>query len=137
MNSAGAGRGFWYSVSSQCLTALCTDGAVRTLPWRLANAHHLWLSARSSAVGRDFYGRPTDALWFAIPPRHRGGVVLLLLASTFAQLANQTSRGVYSSFETQDRHPGSLWTTLFFMVSLGCAITGAAYQQMQEGDSIA
>ena len=85
-------RDGWYNVSIQILNILFTYGALMTLPWRLSNVAHLWCSRRSSAPGCDFYGRPTDAIWFHIPTIHRKGIILILLCSAFSQLANQVRR---------------------------------------------
>mmetsp|Transcript_30627 Transcript_30627/g.78137 ORF Transcript_30627/g.78137 Transcript_30627/m.78137 type:complete len:203 (+) Transcript_30627:77-685(+) len=125
-------RNWWYNVSIQVLNVLFTYGVLVTMPWRLANAHHLGCSRHSNAVGCDFYGRPSRAIWFHIPSAHRKRVLLLLLANTFGQFANQVTRIVYSDFHSQDTFPGNLWTNVFFFQNMACALAGAVYQAMQE-----
>jgi len=125
-------RNWWYNLSIQVLNVLFTYGVLVTMPWRLANAHHLCCSPCSSQAGCDFYGRPSHAIWFHIPPAHRKGVLLLLLGNTFGQFINQATRIVYSDFHSQNIYPGNLWTNVFFCQNFLCAFSGAAYQAMQE-----
>lgn len=51
---------FWQNASIQVLTVCMAYAAVVSLPYRAANAVHLWLSHRSSATGLDFYGRSAE-----------------------------------------------------------------------------
>ena len=60
-----------------------------TMPWRFSIAIHHWSGKRSSKPGHDFYGRPTDALWFYCPSRARTTICALLLASLFFHYATQ------------------------------------------------
>ncbi len=46
-------------------------------------------SHRSSADGRDLYGRPTSSIWFHIPRRHRVWIVILFLLNSYCQFINQ------------------------------------------------
>jgi len=122
-----------YNISVQILNGLFTYGVLVTMPWRLANTHHLWCSRRSSQAGCDFYGKPTEAIWFHIPPAHRKGIMaLLLLGNTLGQFANQATRIVYFDFELQATSPGSIWTQVFFFQNFACAFAGAIYQAVQE-----
>ena len=62
-----------------------------SLPWRIANLHHLsCCTAHSCRPGVDYYGRPTTALWFFIPPARRRTIVLLNLLCTVGGLALTT-----------------------------------------------
>ena len=44
------------------------------IPWRLAILHHDTCSPRRTDDGVDFYGRPTEALWFNIPCARLHGI---------------------------------------------------------------
>ena len=119
---------WWLNASIQLLCALFTYSALLTAPWRLANAMHLASSRRSSATGRDFYGRPTEQIWFNLARRDRIKLVALLLANGGFQLCNQASRCVYSSFGLSNSWPGNLWVNVFFVLSFASGGAGAAYQ---------
>ena len=49
-----------------------------TLPWRVANVWHVSCSPRDCSAGLDFYGRPTNAIWFHIPRRPRIAILVLI-----------------------------------------------------------
>jgi len=121
----------WYeNLAIQVLTGLFTYGAIISLPWRFSNAHHLWCSRRSSQPGRDFYGRPTDAIWFHIPTLHRKAITFILLVGPFAQFANQALRCIYYSYEAAEAEPFLM--LFFFLLSFACMFVGGAYQVLQE-----
>merc|ERR1719424_1694872 len=123
-------RNWWYNLSIQVLNVLFTYGVLVTMPWRLANAHHL--CDLTLTAGGDFYGRASEAIWFHISPFHRRVVLGLLLGNTFGQFANQVTRIVYSDFHSQDTYPGNLWTNIFFCQNFLCAFAGAIYQATLE-----
>ena len=79
---------WWANVCVQILTGLFTYFNVLTLPWRLSILNHM-LGSRSDAPGRDFYGRPTEAIWFHIPRKPRAVIISSLIASTLAHTATQ------------------------------------------------
>ena len=64
----------WANLCIQVLTALFSYVHIVAFPWRLSIAWHM-VDRRSSAPGRDFYGRKTEAIWFHIPthPRNHCG----------------------------------------------------------------
>ena len=50
------------------LSGLFTYVATISLPWRLANACHLYSTRDAEpSAGFDFYGRQTDNIWFNVP----------------------------------------------------------------------
>ena len=69
----------------QMLSGLFTYVATISLPWRLANAVHLY-SSRSAepSAGFDFYGRKTDNIWFNVPWGKRAAPKLTTHAHTHA-----------------------------------------------------
>ena len=111
-------------MSIQILVTIMVYAAIISLPWRGANAIHLWCSPRSSAEGRDFYGRPTEQVWFHIPRRPRGVIVVLQLGNCVSQYINRASRFVYPDYESSRVMPGRFWTLAFLLLAF--ALQGAA-----------
>ena len=143
-------RHVFMNVSIQILTGLFTWSALLTMPWRLSNATHLTYNTgrdscntvagrlccaagtpRSCAAGLDFYGKPTESIWFNIPTFHRRAIVTLLLVSTFAQFLAQAARIVFNSFEDSHSHPGEPWCNVPFFSSMFSGLLAAFYQLLQ------
>lgn len=78
---------WWNNAAVKLLSALFTYVCMIALPWRVANAAHLF-SARSERgkPGVDFYGRPTEDIWFHIPRGPRATLVLLLWGNASIQV---------------------------------------------------
>ena len=125
-------RNWWYNFSIQFLNVLFTYLATISLPWRLSNAAHLFNGSgkhnRSSDAGLDLYGRPTEKIWYHISQSRRRLIVFFLILNSLTQYANQASRIIYYSFELQNVFPGTLWTNLFFMLSMMCAAVAGFLQ---------
>jgi len=125
-------RNWWYNFSIQFLTVLFTYLAIITLPWRLSHAAHLYNSSRkynrSSEVGLDLYGQPTEKIWYHIPQSRRENIIFFLILNTLTQYANQASRIIFYNFELQDVYPGKLWTLLFFVLSMVFGAVGGFLQ---------
>ena len=149
-------REVFMNAGMQALTALFTWSALLTMPWRLSNATHLTYNTgrdscntcvgrlccaagkpRSCAPGLDFYGKPTEGIWFHIPTFHRRAIVSLLIVSTFAQVLAQAVRIVYNSYELSSSYPGSAWCNATFFTSMGAALTAAFYQSLQAAAALA
>ena len=85
---------WWSNMSIQVLNWLFTYAAIISLPWRLANAQHLWCrckTGRSNAKGLDFYGRESDGVWFHVSWGRRSVVIALALMNALCQYANQAT----------------------------------------------
>jgi hypothetical protein len=126
-------RNWIYNFSIQLLNVLFTYLATVSLPWRLANAIHLWgWSHRKSDPGLDLYGQPTEEIWFHIPERRRLSMVVLLIGNSLTQYANQTTRIIYHTYELQDAPPGNIWTNVFFVTSMVMAMIAGFWQLYEE-----
>jgi len=125
-------RNWWYNFSIQFLNVLFTYLATVSLPWRLSNTAHLFNGSgkhyRSSDAGLDLYGRPTEKIWYHISQSRRRIIVFFLILNSLTQYANQATRIIYYSFELQNVFPGTLWTNLFFMLSMMCAAVAGVLQ---------
>ena len=149
-------REFFMNVGIQVLNALFTWSALFTMPWRLSNATHLTYNTgkgscntcvgrlccaagkpRSCAAGLDFYGKPTESIWFNIPTFHRRAIAALLLVSTFAQFMSQTARIVFNTYDLSNSYPGSAWCNATFATSMGSSLLAAFYQLLQAAAAIA
>ena len=124
---------FWQNVAIQILTVCMAYAAAVSLPYRAANALHLCCSHRSSTVGLDFYGRPTQDIWFHLPRGHRGAITVLLLGNCGAQFVNRGARCVYPTYESSHRMPGFFWTTGFLLFAFLLQGVAAAYTAVLQG----
>ena len=123
---------FWANICFHWTTGLGTYLNTITLAWRVSIGLHLWAggfcSGRSSEPGEDFYGRPTEAIWFHIPRRPRGQITFCLLASTFFHYMMQVFRLVYYDYEGLTGPAGSVLVNLPFGLSVVLGIVGGAIQ---------
>jgi hypothetical protein len=121
------------NISIQILTALFSYITLFTLPWRIANAAHLWCSRRSCEAGLDFYGRPAKGIWWHIPPQKRKCIVGLLVGNAFMQYATQACRFAWSSYAASQAFPGALFINLTFLSSILCGMGSGIAQGNAEG----
>jgi hypothetical protein len=128
-------RNDWYNFAVQALNILFTYMATVSMPWRCTNAIHIagcGCPYRSNKSGRDLYGIPTKDIWFYIPLRSRGGIIIILLLNCLTQYANQATRIIYYNFDLQNTSPGNIWTNVFFASSMACAALGGAWLIYEE-----
>ena len=77
----------------------------------------------------DFYGRPTEAMFFHIPTKHRAGIIGFLNGAVLLQFFQQIFRGIYTDYETSEGGPpGTPLIMTSFVGSIVCAIIGGIYQ---------
>lgn len=119
---------WWANACVQILTMLFSYFNILTLPWRLSILWHM-CGKRSDAPGRDFYGRPTDAIWFHIPNRPRAVIVICLITSTISHFSTQTSRVVYHSYYLAATMPGATVCNVTF----GCAVLFGIFAGVVQG----
>ncbi|KAL1506946.1 hypothetical protein AB1Y20_007810 [Prymnesium parvum] len=123
----------WFNVCIQILTLLFTYVAFITLPWRLANYVHLRGRHRSCDVGLDFYGRPSDGVWFHTPLPPRRKIVRLLLLNTVFTLLAQLARLIWSDYTSSQSMPGAIFINLTFVSAVVFGIWSGALQGAVEG----
>ncbi len=117
----------------QALTGLFSYLNLITLPWRVSIGVHQWLTKRSCAPGMDFYGRPTEAIWFHIAKPRRAKIVALLLLSTAFHFATQGCRIYYHTHDLANNLPGSVPVNLTFISSVLCSVVAGVIQGKAEG----
>lgn len=59
-------------------------------------------------------------------------MLLLLLANTVGQLANQVTRVIYYDYALSNAWPGSLWVNVFFGQNMACGMLGGLLQFVSE-----
>lgn len=124
---------WWLNASIHCLNVLFTYSHLVSTPWRVANLEHMCTARRDSAPGLDWYGLPTDAIWFHIPRRPRIAILVLLCLGGLCQFANQAMRILYPTYDASNSWPGNLLCNVFFASSFAFGISGGVYQAVQEG----
>ena len=122
----------WVLVNT-VLCSLFTWQNLTTLPWRLSCLIHvLPCNSRCADVGLDFYGRPTDSMFFWIPTQHRAAIVSLLILASLLQFLQQLFRGLYTSYQASEKElPGNVLIISSFAGSIVCALCGGIYQFVQ------
>eukprot|EP00567_Pseudictyota_dubia_P005660 CAMPEP_0197444846 /NCGR_PEP_ID=MMETSP1175-20131217/10206_1 /TAXON_ID=1003142 /ORGANISM="Triceratium dubium, Strain CCMP147" /LENGTH=480 /DNA_ID=CAMNT_0042975699 /DNA_START=47 /DNA_END=1486 /DNA_ORIENTATION=+ len=125
-------RNWWLNWSIQVLNGLFTYTAILTLAPRLSDAIHLASSRRSSEIGRDYYGRETNKVWYYIPTKRRACITALLMGNCLTQYANQICRIKFYSFDLSNSWPGVLWVNLWFVLAFSLAGVGALWQIYEE-----
>lgn len=118
-------------IVNQCVTGFFSWQNGTTIPWRVSLAHHLWCSHRSSEPGVDFYGRPTESMFFHIPRRPRGIITVFLILAVLFHFISQFIRFWLTTYEQAEEPPGNLFITLTFLPSIVFAV-GAGVLQGKE-----
>mmetsp|Transcript_16922 Transcript_16922/g.24826 ORF Transcript_16922/g.24826 Transcript_16922/m.24826 type:complete len:359 (-) Transcript_16922:177-1253(-) len=127
-------RNFWVNMSIQILNVLFTYLVTISLPWRMTMICRLYGDScgrepiRPLSVGLDLYGRPTELIWFHIPISRLKIIILLLIANTLTQYANQVTRIVYYSYDLSNNAPGNIWVNVFFAASISCSVLAGIVQ---------
>lgn len=121
---------WWNNASVKLLSALFTYVCVIALPWRLANALHL--CDRRFAEGVDFYGRPTEDIWFHIPRGGRVVLVLLLWGNASIQILHQVFHILWNTYEAGAAMPAFALLPLTMVLSASCGFLAAVYQWLLE-----
>ena len=124
---------YWANICFQVCTALFSYLNGIAIPWRVSILCHMYLSKRSSAPGHDFYGRPTDAIWFQIPTWWRKFIASCLFLSVFFHFATQITRLVWTDYiGSNDPGDGMIPVNATFILSIVFAICAGVAQGKQE-----
>ena len=126
----------WFNIAVKVMTGLFSYLNGISVPWRLSIAHHLFCSRRSCAPGRDFYGRPTEALWFLLPIKRRRLIAVLLLIAVLFHYANQAAHIYWSSYEESMEGPTAIPVTATFLLSVLYSIIAGVVQGRAESQLI-
>jgi len=128
-------RNWWYNFAVQFLVALFTWMSVVSMPWRCTNAIHVFgigCPYRSNGPGKNLYGLDVNDIWFHIPLNKRRWILLFLILNCVTQYFNQVTRIIYYSYDLQNTSPGNIWTNVFFVSSMLCALIAGVWQQCEE-----
>ena len=71
-------------------------------------------------VGTDFYDRPTEAIWFFLPPRTRRTIALWLLIAALAQILALVCHIVWWSYISGQTFPGVLMQNVWLVLQFAC-----------------
>ena len=103
------------------------------LPWTVSifmNAHFPRKDAPQ--VGVDFYGRPSESLWFHLPRSTRSLVASLLLFSLIAQTCAVIFHLMWFSYLAGQTFPGALLQNIWIPLQLGTQIAASNVQSKAE-----
>lgn len=101
------------------------------MPWRASVAIHLTCSPRDASDGLDFYGRPTEAVFFHIPQRKRGVIIGFLIAAVVLHFASQAARIAFPVYETSESPPGLIIILATFVPSVLSGLIAGVVQAIE------
>jgi len=122
----------WINISVHIEIGLFTYFNLATVPWRWANMVHLWFPRRPNDVGLDFYGRPSDAIWFYIAHKERRRIVAFMLLSVAFHLVLQGARIYWSDYQGAHTYPGQVVMNICLVGTVGLGLTAGVYQGINE-----
>ena len=102
------------------------------IPWRLAILHHATCSRRRTGAGYDFYGRPTDSLWFNIPSWEQRRIAVALNLGWVLHFLCLAFHLAYWSFIQGQVLPGAVLQNVTFISSILCVVLAACWQSRAE-----
>ena len=129
---------FWFGMCIKAFVIIFSYINFLPIPWRISIASHVFTPicfrtrARPCDPGLDFYGRPTEALWFHLEVRTRRWIAFwlnLAWVSHFVCLATQLH---YWSYMANQTMPGVLATMLPFGMSILAQVVGGCVQSNAE-----
>lgn len=132
---------YWFNASIKAFVVLFSYINFLPIPWRLAILHDAWCSPRFKepsigenglVTGFDFYGRPTNAMWFSLPRRRRRQISLLLNCAYAFHFASLAMHRVYYTYLEGQTWPGVFWQNLPFLLSIGSQIAAGVIQGKAE-----
>jgi len=118
----------WFNRCIKVFTILFSYINFLPIPWRLSIMHHVTCSGRECEAGCDFYGRPTDALWFNIPRKTRLYIAILLNLAWIFHFWSLAMHIVWYTYVQGQTWPGAFWQNLPFVSSIIFAICGGVMQ---------
>merc|ERR1712178_127011 len=117
---------WWTNWSIQVLCGLFTYPAIVNVPWVMS--HSLHLCSKNSEAGHDFYGVPTDDIWFNVSVCKRSACLFLKFLNITCQWVNQWSRVAYPTYEDANTYPGNFYCNVFFGASFLSGVIAAVIQ---------
>jgi len=153
-------RGYWFNSTSEdwaadvCTEAqrfftMCVKGFTfifsyinfLPIPWRLSIFNEAFFGRPMMddelKVGCDFYGRPTEALWFHLPRAPRKKVTVLLNLAWVTHFASQIGHLVYWTHAQGQSIEGTLAQNIPFVMSIVSGIAAGVIQGSAEKTTMA
>ena len=128
---------WWFNTCMKVFVVLFSYVNFLPIPWRLSILHHVYCSHRPSEAGVDFYGRPSDALWFNIPKDRRRRIAVGLNMAWIAHFVCLATHMLYSEYIEGQTFPGILFHNLPFVLSITFQVMAAVSQSKAENVLIA
>lgn len=95
-----------FNLCAKAFVALFSYINFLPIPWRLAVLHHAVCSPRPTADGHDFYGRPSKAIWFALPRVQRQRIAWLLNGAWIFHFCALAGHVAFPYFAQSQELPG-------------------------------
>ena len=123
---------WWFNYCVKAFVVLFSYINFLPIPWRVSILQHVYCSKRPSHEGVDFYGRPTDALWFNIAKSTRRRVAVLLNLAWMFHFTCLATHIVWSEYIQGQTWPTVLYHNLPFVLSVTCQIAAGVTQSRAE-----
>mmetsp|Transcript_8109 Transcript_8109/g.21196 ORF Transcript_8109/g.21196 Transcript_8109/m.21196 type:complete len:580 (+) Transcript_8109:72-1811(+) len=127
----------WFNICIKVFTIIFSYINLLPVPWRIAilvdaisPKHREWdgVKAPDDAVGVDFYGRQTEAMWFHLPIAARRNIAICLNIGWVAHYASLGAHLAYWKYWRTQVMPGLIAVNLPFIVSIIFPIIGGCIQ---------
>ena len=123
----------WFNVCIKYFTFYFGYINLLQLPWTLSIFANTRCPRKGAPeVGVDFYGRPSESLWFNLPRSTRSLVAALLLFSLVAQTIALVFHLTWLSYLAGQTFPGALLQNVWVPLQLGAQIAASNVQAKAE-----
>ena len=112
VRAAVLARRWWFNTCIKAFVVLFSYINFLPIPWRVSCFHHVYCSRRPSEEGVDFYGRPTDALWFNLSKATRRKISLGLNLAWMCHFAALATHIVWPEYIEGQTWPAVLYHNL-------------------------
>jgi hypothetical protein len=109
---AALARRWWFNTCIKAFVVLFSYINFLPIPWRVSCFHHVYCSRRPNEEGVDFYGRPTDALWFNLSKATRRKISLGLNLAWMCHFAALATHIVWPEYIDGQSWPAVLYHNL-------------------------
>jgi len=123
---------WWFNTCIKAFVVLFSYINFLPIPWRVSCFHHVYCSRRPNEEGVDFYGRPTDALWFNLSKATRRKISLGLNLAWMCHFAALATHIVWPEYIEGTTWPHVLYHNLPEVLSLFFQISAASAQYRAE-----
>jgi len=127
---------FWMTTCIKAFTFIFSYMNFLPIPWRLSIFNEAFFGRPMMddelKVGCDFYGRPTESLWFNLSRKDRRAITILLNVAWITHFASQVGHLVYWTHAEGQSLEGTLAQNVPFVMSILSGVAAGLVQGQAE-----